>query len=209
MGITYNQQQGQLTQIRAEDEYWENISVHVGRGVLRRIDRAFQAFFRRVKAGQTPGYPRFKSRRRWHTIELAEVTPAMVRDGKVKVKGLPVIHFKGGDLPDSTQPKALRITKRGRRVTVNMTYSEEVSPLPVIYASVGIDMGVSDRLTLSTGESIDRRLSDRAGIAEKQRRMARCTKGSREWRKRPESLPMLRGKRESATGTLATGLPAG
>ena len=35
--------------------------------VAERLDRAFQAFFRRVKEGETPGYPRFTSRHRYDT----------------------------------------------------------------------------------------------------------------------------------------------
>lgn len=36
---------------------------------LRRLDKAFTAFFRRVKAGETPGFPRFKGRHRFHSLE--------------------------------------------------------------------------------------------------------------------------------------------
>ena len=77
---------------------------------------------------------------------------------------------------------------------MSMTYAEEAAPLPPSSASVGIDMGITDRLTLSTGESIDRRLSDRKAIAEKQRRLARCVKGSREWRERARILVNARGR---------------
>jgi putative transposase len=38
------------------------------RGAISRVDEAFGAFFRRVKNGETPGYPRFKSRARFRTI---------------------------------------------------------------------------------------------------------------------------------------------
>lgn len=38
------------------------MSSQVLQDVLHRVDRAFQAFFRRVKAGETPGYPRFKGK---------------------------------------------------------------------------------------------------------------------------------------------------
>ncbi|WP_241716294.1 hypothetical protein [Sulfoacidibacillus ferrooxidans] len=36
--------------------------------VVKRLDQAFQAFFRRVKAGETPGYPRFKSAGRYDSF---------------------------------------------------------------------------------------------------------------------------------------------
>lgn len=44
--------------------------------------------------------------------------------------------------------------RRGRRVEVNLTYAVEKEPLPHTYASVGIDMGISDRMTLSSGQVI-------------------------------------------------------
>ena len=91
----------------------------------------------------------------------------MVRDGKVSIRGLPAISIKGGQLPDSSHLK-------GRRVTVSLTYVEEATPSPVPDASVGIDMGVLDRLALSDGSMYPRRALDRDGLAEKQRRLSRC-----------------------------------
>lgn len=171
------------------------LALQVQRGTLLRLDRAFQSFFRRVKAGQKPGFPRFKtSRNRFRTIELAEVTPSMVRNGKVKIKGLPVIHVKGGGLPDSTQLKSLRITRHGRRVTISLGYAVKVAPLPPSDACVGIDMGVTDRLALSNGETFPRRVIDWHDVAEKQRRLARCVKGSREWKKRARILANAQGR---------------
>ena len=128
---------------------------------LRRADRARQAFYRRVKAGETPGYPRFKSGRRWHTVELANVTAGMVKDRgnyyAIRIKGLPEMRLrKGLTLPEDT-PKALTITLRGRRLFVNLTYEVEQAVLPKSDAAVGVDMGVSDRLALSNGERVGRR----------------------------------------------------
>jgi transposase len=45
--------------------------VDLAREPLRRVDRAFQAFFRRVKVGQKPGYPRFRSPDRYHSLALS------------------------------------------------------------------------------------------------------------------------------------------
>ena len=65
VGRTYYDQARELTAIRADDPYWGGVSVQVGRGVLRRLDRARRAFFRRLRAGEIPGYPKHKSGRRW------------------------------------------------------------------------------------------------------------------------------------------------
>lgn len=144
----------QFTGVRQDDPFWAAQDVGIGRGVLQRLERAKNAFYRRVKAGQTPGYPRFKSGRRWKTIDLAEVRPSMVKGKFVRIKGLPPIEIKGGGLPDSTALKSLRITRAGRRVTVSLAYAVEREPLPATSAAVGIDMGITDRMVLSSGEMI-------------------------------------------------------
>ena len=125
---TYYDQTKELTLIRRDDpDMWGALSMQIGRGVLKRLDRARKAFFRRVKSGDTPGYPRFKSGRRWSTVELAEVSAGMVKESGrhylVKVKGLPVIRLRRKRaLPDAKCLKGLSITRRGRRLFVNLTY---------------------------------------------------------------------------------------
>lgn len=65
VSIGYKQQCASLTQIRRElPEDWAQMNCSSQQITLRRLDKAFSAFFRRVKAGQTPGFPRFKSLRR-------------------------------------------------------------------------------------------------------------------------------------------------
>ena len=183
-------QMKQMTGIREDDpEFWGAISIQVGRGVLVRLDRARQSFFRHVRNGETPGFPRFKSSARWNTIEIAEPSRAMVRRvgdrHAIKVKGLPTLMLrKGLGLPDAGSLKALTITKRGRRLFVNLTYAVEQEPLPSSNAVVGIDMGVTDRMALSTGETIKRRRKPNDRLRRSQQRLSRCRKGSRRWKHR-------------------------
>ena len=77
--VTLYDQTKQFTDVRNDLPEWGSRDVNIGRGVLRRLDRAYNAFFRRVKAGETAGFPRFKSGRRWRTIDLAQVRPGMVK----------------------------------------------------------------------------------------------------------------------------------
>ena len=183
-------QMKELTGIREDDpEFWGAVSSQIGRGVLVRLDRARQSFFRRMRAGETPGYPRFKSSRRWRTIELAEVSPAMVKtNGKhymVRIKGLPTIRLRRSrELPEAKQLKALTITKRGRRLWVNLTYAVEQAQPNASGLAVGIDMGVANRIALSTGEAITRRNKPNNKLIRAQQRLSRCRKGSRSWRER-------------------------
>ena len=188
VSVSLYSQYRELTAIRASDEFWGSISIQVGRGVLRRADRARQAFYRRVKSGEKPGYPRFKSSRRWHTIELANVDASTLKDRghyyAIRIKSLPEIRLrKGLTLPEDT-PKALSITLRGRRLFVNLTYAIEQAALPRADAVVGVDMGVSDRLALSNGEHVGRRRKPNAKLRRAQRRLSTCRKDSHQWRKR-------------------------
>ena len=182
----------ELTAMRAGDPFWGVVSVQIGRGVLRRADRARRAFYRRASNGETPGYPRFKSSRRWHTIELANVDVSMLRlhgnHCAIRIKGLPEIRLRKGLAPPKGVPRALSVTLRGRRLFINLTYEVELAALPGSDAVVGIDMGVSDRLALSNGERVGRRRKPNEVLRRAQRRLSGCKKGGHRWRKRKAVL---------------------
>src|SRR5689334_8130291 len=59
VGVTLASQSAQLPDIKEARSEYRDVHSQVLQDVLTRLDRAFQAFFRRVKAGETPGYPRF------------------------------------------------------------------------------------------------------------------------------------------------------
>ena len=59
--ISYAHQCASLTEIRRDLPEWDEANCSSQQMTLRRLDKAFSAFFRRVKSGETPGFPRFKS----------------------------------------------------------------------------------------------------------------------------------------------------
>jgi putative transposase len=65
--LNYYDQANQLKEIRASGDL-SLANYHCCQDVLKRIDKAFKAFFRRCKSGQKPGFPRFKSHRRYDSI---------------------------------------------------------------------------------------------------------------------------------------------
>src|SRR5437764_8090702 len=71
--ISFTQQSAQLPDIKAIRPEYEAIYSQVLQDVLHLVDKAFQAFFRRVKAGQQPGYPRFKSRLRYDSLTYPQL----------------------------------------------------------------------------------------------------------------------------------------
>src|ERR1700694_1485325 len=67
--VSYVGQCRTLTELRAVRPDTLEYGVTVCRGTLKRLDRAFAAFYRRCRNGQTPGFPRFKSVRRWDSVQ--------------------------------------------------------------------------------------------------------------------------------------------
>ena len=68
VGVTLAQQSAQLPDIKEVRPEYRDINAHILQDVLTRLDRAFQAFFRRIHEGQTPGYPRFHSANRYDSF---------------------------------------------------------------------------------------------------------------------------------------------
>ena len=189
------QQNAELTAIRADDPEWKVLDVNVSRGVLRRLDRAFRAFYRRVKAGETPGFPRFKPVSRFRCIEVAQPRPGMVKvraDGKkahIRIKGLPVIELRlKRRLPPSESLKSLRLVRRPNGWYADMVYEVDRQPLPDNPLSVGLDMGVNNRIALSTGEMVRRREIDRTRETRLRRVVSASQKGSGRRRKAVATL---------------------
>ncbi len=199
VSVTYIDQCKEFTGVRASDAYWGAMSVQVGRGVLRRLDRARRRFFNGAGEGaQATGYPKFKSSRRWKTVEIAEPSPSMVANKRdkwaVKVKGLPILLMRPKrSLPSSSRLKAVTITRKPMGVYVGLTYELPApDPAPRSGLTVGADMGVLSRITLSDGVSIERRVL--LDTTELEQRISRCKSDSGTQRKLYAQLARSRAR---------------
>lgn len=127
--------------------------VTVARGTLTRLDRAFQGFFRRVNAGQRPGYPRFKGRHRFDTVSWEDRSGWRLRepDRRLYLQGIGHVKLR---LHRSTKgtPKTLHVTRQGRRWWC-VVQCADVPPvrLEPTGAVVGIDVGVANLAATSDG----------------------------------------------------------
>lgn len=125
---------------------------------MRRLDKAFAAFFRRIKAGDKPGYPRFRGVNWFGTVEFPkdgdgcrwESTPhdpvTRVRFqgvGQVKVNQHRAVIGK---------VKTVSVKREGRGWFVVLTAEQpRPEPLPATGSAVGIDLGIVSFLTVSDG----------------------------------------------------------
>src|SRR5690348_6897652 len=67
VAVTYYQQKAELPGIKEAMPEYAEVNSQVLQDVVLRVERAFQAFFRRIQAGDTPGYPRFHGRDRYNS----------------------------------------------------------------------------------------------------------------------------------------------
>lgn len=174
---------------------WAALEVQVGRGVLVRVDRAFQDFFRRIKAGDKPGHPRFRSALRYRSVELNDTAcrrhlTVSGDKGKIAGKGLPIVRFRAHrELPEG-QPSVIRIIRKARGVYVDLVYGLDDPPTSAAIPAnpIGVDGGITDRLATSTGERIPYADRDRRRLRRLQRWLSRAKRGSNGRRRKVASL---------------------
>ncbi|MER6350648.1 transposase [Streptomyces sp. NPDC001634] len=183
IATSYYTQQPQLTEIRRADPDGQGRwSCSSQQSTLRRLEKAFRAFYRRVKAGQKPGYPRFKGVSRFDTVEFPKDGDGCRWDS-TRHDPVARVYFKGvGHIrvhqhrPVKGRVKTISVTREGSRWYVFLACDEvPAAPLPATGAIVGVDMGVAHFLTTSDGEHIaNPRFLEAAAeeLAEAQRHLA-------------------------------------
>lgn len=179
--IRYADQQNQLPSIKEIRPELKEIHSQVLQDVLRRLDKAFQNFFRRVKERkEKAGFPRFRSRHRYHTFTYAQ-SGFQVRDGKLHLSKIGKMKIKlHRPLEGKIKTLTIRRSCTGKWYAC-FSVEMEAQPLPGSERAVGIDVGLSHFATLSTGKRIDNprffRVEEKR-LARAQRRKSATVKGS-------------------------------
>ena len=191
VSLNYHDQAADLKDMRA-DGAGGPANFSACQDVLRRLDKAFKAFFRRLKCGDKPGFPRFKSRDRFDSYTFpAYGDGCKVRDnGKLYVQGIGELKVKW-HRKLTGKIKTVTLRRRAGCWYVCFSVECEATPLPELATEVGIDVGLEHFAALSTGDMIanSRWLScGQAKLRRAQRRVARRRKGSSGRRKAVLSL---------------------
>ncbi len=177
--ITYYDQCAELTELRKEPQF-ASIGIEVQREPLRRVEAAFRAFFRRCKAGQKPGFPRFHSRQRYTSFgmskgfKLCEHHLTLFKIGSFRFKSHRAIEGK---------PQHVTVKHVGKRWVARVVCDIGDAPTKHAVSSiVGIDLGLTTFAVLSDGSEIHnpRFVAHHAErIAKAQRNLARKKRGSK------------------------------
>ena len=89
VSLRYVDQANELKAVRDAVPELAGYSCSAGQQVLRRLDKAFAAFSRRVKAGETPDFPRFRVTSRFHSADFRVGDGLVCRDGRLRLVGIP------------------------------------------------------------------------------------------------------------------------
>jgi len=179
--VNYYDQANQLKPMRAEGLVGlENFSCC--QDVLRRVDKTYKAFFARVKRGDKPGFPRYRSSRRYDSITFPSYGDGcrLLDNGKLRIQGAGHIKVKL-HRPVEGEIKTVTIKREAGRWFVCFSVEREGQPLPESNVAIGIDMGLDSFAVLSDGTKIENPRcyrSAQARLRRAQRKVARRRKYS-------------------------------
>lgn len=179
--INYYDSKKMITIWKKDKPELKNVHSQVLQEIVKRVDLAFQAFFRRVKAGEKPGYPRFKGYGRYDSItytqygfELTDNILRLSKIGEIKIK----LHrsFEG-----EIQRLNVRKMPTGKWIVSFLVKTESEPTFPKTGLSIGIDVGIISFLTFSDGQHIPNPrffVTEEKNLAKAQRKLSKAEKGT-------------------------------
>ena len=185
-GLTCYQQQSTYPILKEQHPSLNTVHSQVLQNVAVRIDLAFKAFFRRCKAGEKPGYPRFKGYGRYDSFTYPQSGFSITHDERVtlsKIGSVKMVYHR----PVKGKVKTCTV-HRSSTGKWYVSFSCECEPerLEMDETQVGIDVGLKTFATFSTGEEIANPRffrKEQKALAKVQRKHSKLAKGTPERRK--------------------------
>ena len=190
-GRTYMDQCGALTVWRGFDSDARATPLNIQRWTLKRLDDAYAAFFRRVKGGGAPGFPRFRGKGWWRSFGFAEFAGARWDGKRLRFKGLPGglrVHLHR---PLPADLRSCVFTKDESGWSVAFHVRVDAREKCTVANSIGIDLGLKAFSYASDGVIVPNpRVARKAErlVRQRSRALARCKKGSQRRQKVRERL---------------------
>ena len=150
--ITYYDQANQLAEIKQDREEYQDIHSQVLQDVLRKVDKAFKAFFARYKRDDTPGFPRYKGRNQFDSFTYPQTGFSLTHDNRITLSKIGSIKVKLHREIKGTI-KTCTIKREGDAWYVVFACEAESEPLEANNEAVGIDLGLLHFATLSDGST--------------------------------------------------------
>jgi putative transposase len=199
VSLSYEDQCAELPGCKEGRPDLAEVPSQVLQDVVKRVDLAFESFFQRVEEGQKPGYPRFKSRFRYHSLTFKQFGNSFhVLDGGKNNRGIlalaklgqvkMVMHRAIKGTPKTAIVKRTPTGKWFVNITVELCEKElQEKQLPPSHEEVGIDVGLSTFAYLSTKEEIANPRffrEEEVALSRAQRKLSKAPLGSKEREKK-------------------------
>jgi putative transposase len=168
---------------KEDPTYLSKVHSQVLQNVQMRVDLAFKAFFRRVKQGENPGYPRFKGYSRYDSFTYPQAGSAFrITSGFIKLSKIGDVKIKQHRAIEGKQ-KTCTVSKTATgKWFVSIVCEQEPKPKPEReFKAVGIDLGVKNLAVLSNGEVIKPPrfyMEEEKELAKAQRKLSATKKGT-------------------------------
>ncbi|MEV0403594.1 transposase [Actinoallomurus sp. NPDC050550] len=204
--VRYSDQSEELKHIRADDQTGQGRwSFSSQQATLRRLEKAFAAFFARLREGRTPGFPRFKGRGWFDSVTWPKDGDGCRWDSQPEHPTATFVRLQGiGHVrvhqhrPVQGRVKTISVKREGTRWYVVLSCDDvPARMIPASGVAAGIDMGVASLVTTSDGEHFanPRHLAASADrLATAQRDLARKKRGSNRRRKAVVRIAALHAK---------------
>jgi putative transposase len=182
---SYFDQQAMLTVEKKDNPYLKGVFSQVSQDVLRRLDKSFKSFFRRVKAGDKPGYPRFKGKGWYKSFTYSQAGFKLECTKLVLSKIGSIRIFKHREVEGKIKTCTIKKDLLGHWYATLVTEIEDVPEVEPNIA-IGVDVGLKSLVALSTGETIQYPryyVQAQQKLAVAQRNLSRKKKGSANRRK--------------------------
>jgi putative transposase len=149
-------QEAELKDIRAAFPEYAAIHSHVLQDVLARLDKTYQAFFRRVANGENPGFPRFQGKNRYHSFTYTEFgNGARLDNGSLVLSKIGRIAVRWSR-PIRGTIKTVTISKEADGWYVSFSCADvPVEPVPLTGRETGIDVGLKVFVVTADGGLVD------------------------------------------------------
>jgi putative transposase len=191
-GANYYQQKAELPDLKAACLEFAEVNAQVLQDVLLRVERAFAAFFRRLKNGEKPGYPRFQGRERYKSFTYPQYGGGAVLDGGLlslsKIGRIPIRLHR----PLEGLPKTVTLLREADGWYASFSCAGvPIQPLPFTGQEMGMDLGLEAFAMLADGSPIANPRIFRVAelnLKRAQRRVSRRKHGSHRRRKAVELL---------------------
>ncbi len=192
VSVNFEMQSAQLPDIKKDRPEFNEVYAQVLQETLHRVDKAFKAFFRRVKNGEKAGYPRFQGYNHYDSFTYPQIE---------RLKGKPIVRIENGKVilpkighikvkqhrPMEGKAKTATIKREGEHWYVVFACEIEAhTKLPYTDLPIGIDMGLKYFMTDSNGDVVDNpRLfrKSHGKLKKKQQKLAKKKKRSHRRRK--------------------------